>query len=89
MSIFEAIMLLCFGAAWPMNIYKSLTTRSVAGKSLAFLYAIEVGYLSGIIHKYLYSRDIIMALYIINFLMVMTDIILYYRNVRLYHQTSA
>lgn len=89
MSIFEAIMLLCFGAAWPMNIYKSLTTRSVAGKSLAFLYAIEVRYLSGIIHKYLYSRDIIMALYIINFLMVMTDIILYYRNVRLYHQTSA
>lgn len=82
MSIFEALMLVCFGAAWPMNIAKSLRTKSTKGKSLAFLLIIEIGYISGIIHKILYSQDIVMLLYIINFLMVGTDIILYfiYRN---------
>lgn len=87
MSIFEVIMLLCFGAAWPLNIYKSLTTKSVEGKSVLFLYAIEIGYVSGIIHKYLYSRDIVMALYVLNFTMVFTDILLYYRNLRLHQQS--
>jgi hypothetical protein len=34
MSVFEIAMLVCFGAAWPVSIYKSLKTRAVAGKSL-------------------------------------------------------
>ena len=68
MSIFEALMLACFGAAWPMNIAKSLRTKSTKGKSLAFLMVIELGYVAGITHKILYSQDIVMLLYIINFL---------------------
>ncbi|NLU10944.1 MAG: hypothetical protein GXW90_08450 [Tepidanaerobacter acetatoxydans] len=86
MSIFEVIMLVCFGMAWPMNIYKSLTTKSVEGKSCLFLYAIAIGYLSGIIHKIVYSRDIVLVLYVINLIMVSTDIFLYHRNVRLMRQ---
>ncbi len=27
-SFFEAIMLVCFGLAWPLNIIKSLRTKS-------------------------------------------------------------
>ena len=27
MSIFEVLMLLCFGAAWPFSIYKSYTLK--------------------------------------------------------------
>ncbi len=80
MSIFEAIMLICFGAAWPLSIYKSYTSRSNSGKSLYFLYIILMGYFSGIIHKLVYSYDLVIFLYILNFLMVLTDIILYYRN---------
>ncbi len=80
MSIFEALMLLSFGAAWPTQIFKSYTSRSTKGKSVLFLYIVILGYLSGIIHKILYSRDIVMVLYIINLLMVFTDIIFYYRN---------
>lgn len=80
MSIFEAGMLICFGLAWPANIYKSLKSRSTSGKSEAFLIIILVGYIFGIIHKLLYSRDIVMILYIINLLMVLLDTILYYRN---------
>ncbi|HEY5584320.1 MAG TPA: hypothetical protein VIK78_07505 [Ruminiclostridium sp.] len=80
MSIFEALMLLSFGAAWPAQIYKSYTSRKNAGKSLAFLYIVIFGYLCGLTHKILYSRDIVMVLYIINLVMVSIDICLYYRN---------
>lgn len=80
MSIFEAIMLICFGAAWPLSIYKSYTSKNNSGKSVYFLYIILIGYFSGIIHKLLYSYDLIIFLYILNFLMVLIDILLYYRN---------
>ncbi|WP_128425529.1 hypothetical protein [Gudongella oleilytica] len=83
MSIFEAIMLLCFGAAWPFSIIKSYKSRSVAGKSPYFLIVVIIGYISGIINKLLYSNDIIMYLYILNLLMVATDLAIYYRNVKL------
>jgi hypothetical protein len=82
MSIFEAGMLLCFGFAWPVNIYKSLKSRSTGGKSPAFLLIIAAGYVSGITHKLLYSRDIVLVLYIINIIMVLTDLCLYFRNKR-------
>lgn len=78
MSIFEAVMLLCFGAAWPMNIAKSLRTKSTQGKSLPFLLTIAVGYVAGITHKILYSQDIVLVLYIVNLLMVGTDMTLYF-----------
>lgn len=80
MSIFEAGMLICFGAAWPMNIAKSLKTKSTKGKSLSFLLTIMAGYVSGITHKILYSQDIVMVLYIINLVMVSIDTGLYFYN---------
>ncbi len=80
MSIFEALMLLSFGAAWPIQLYKSYVSRKTAGKSIAFSYVVIFGYLAGITHKIVYSRDIVMALYIINLIMVSIDVYLYYRN---------
>jgi hypothetical protein len=80
MSIFEAGMLLCFGAAWPVNIYKSAVSRSTGGKSVAFLVIIEAGYICGIINKILNNNDIVLFLYILNFVMVAVDICLYCRN---------
>ena len=76
-------MLLCFGAAWPLSIYKSYTSRQNAGKSLWFLCVILIGYLSGILHKLLYSFDRVIYLYILNGLMVLADVALYVRNWRL------
>ena len=84
MSVFEIIMLVCFGAAWPFSIYKSWRTRQVAGKSLPFLLVIVVGYVAGILHKLIYHFDPVIYLYGLNALMVSIDIILYLRN-RLYH----
>lgn len=83
MSVFEAIMLLCFGAAWPFSIYKSLKSRSIAGKSPIFLAVLMLGYISGILHKLLYSHDYVLYLYILNFIMVSIDFALYVRNRRL------
>ncbi|MEN6308889.1 MAG: hypothetical protein ABFD91_14165 [Anaerohalosphaeraceae bacterium] len=83
MSLFEAIMLICFGAAWPFSIYKSWKSRACAGKSIIFLYIVLIGYIAGIIHKVLHSQDWIIALYSLNGLMVLIDIVLYYRNWKL------
>ena len=83
MKIFEAGMLLCFGAAWPMNIIKSLRSRTAGGKSVMFQWAILIGYICGITNKILNGADIVLFLYILNFLMVSTDTVLIYRNRRL------
>ena len=78
MSIFEAVMLICFGISWPVSIAKSLRTKVVSGKSPMFMAILCVGYLSGCIHKVCYSLDWVTALYAANMIMVATDLILYY-----------
>lgn len=83
MSIFEIIMLLCFGVAWPFSIYKSYKSRSTAGKSLVFLCVVLCGYLAGITHKLLFSLDFVIYLYALNLTMVSIDIALYMRNRKL------
>jgi hypothetical protein len=83
-SVFEIAMLVCFGAAWPVSIWKSLRTRQVAGKSLFFLVIVFVGYIAGILHKIVFRYDLVIWLYALNALMVLMDIVLYLRN-RLYH----
>lgn len=83
MSIFEVLMLICFGFAWPTNIYKSIKSKSIEGKSVIFLYVVFFGYIFGIIHKILKSPDIVIIFYIINAIMVLVDLMLYYRNKKL------
>lgn len=80
MQLFEIIMMFCFGAAWPPSIYKSLTSKQTAGKSLAFMFIILAGYISGIINKIINEADYVIALYVLNSLMVSFDIFLYFRN---------
>jgi hypothetical protein len=80
MSVFEIMMLLCFGAAWPFSILRSLRSRSTAGKSPVFLWIVLAGYLAGVTHKLLYAPDPVLGLYVINALMVSLDIGLYFRN---------
>lgn len=78
MSLFEALMLICFGISWPISILKALKTRVVHGKSPMFMAIVCAGYASGIVHKMHYSFDWIIALYIFNFIMVAADLTLYY-----------
>jgi hypothetical protein len=81
-SVFEILMLVCFGAAWPFSIWKSWLSRSNAGKSCRFLSVIFAGYIFGTIHKALYHPDPVIYLYILNGVMVLADILIYIRNRR-------
>lgn len=77
-SLWEIGMLLCFAASWPVSIYKSLKTKFVLGKSPAFMIIILIGYIFGILHKIFYHYDIVIFLYIFNFLIVSFDLVLYF-----------
>jgi hypothetical protein len=52
------------------------------------LYVILLGYASGIAHKLLYRFDGVIYLYVLNGLLVLTDIVLYHRNRRLAMRAS-
>jgi len=84
-SLYEAVMLLCFGAAWPFSIANSWRSRSSRGKSVIFLYVIIVGYAAGIMNKLTLGqhRDPVLGLYVLNALMASVDTALFYRNRRL------
>jgi hypothetical protein len=77
MSLFEGIMLVCFGLSWPISIFKSIRVKRVEGKSPLFMGIICFGYVSGIIHKILYSFDWIILLYGLNMILILFDMMLY------------
>jgi hypothetical protein len=78
MSIFEILMLVCFGVSWPISIAKTVRTKTVAGKSPLFMAIVIVGYASGIVHKIIYSSDWVIALYAANLVLVGIDMGLYF-----------
>lgn len=76
-SIWEVLFLLCFAVSWPVSIAKSLRTKVVIGKSPLFMSLIILGYIFGIIHKALYSNDVVIWLYVFNAALVSIDLFLY------------
>ncbi len=90
-EIFEIIMILSFGASWPLNVIKSYKARTTKGKSLGFLLLIFFGYIAGIISKFVneaYMADIgskwyVLFFYFLNFIMVGADLVIYARNYKL------
>lgn len=80
MSIFEITMLICFGSAWPASIYKSISSKTAKGKSIAFLIIVFIGYIAGILHKLFYNLDWVVTLYALNGLMVLIDLSITLRN---------
>lgn len=79
MSIFEIGMLVCFGSSWPFAVAKTYKTKNVKGKSILFLSLILIGYVFGILHKIFYNYDYVIYLYVLNGIMVLADIVLYFR----------
>ncbi len=78
--IFEILMIVCFGFAWPINLYNSVRTRSTKGKNLLFQCMIVLAYFFGVVHKLFFSRDIALYFYLLNSAMVIADLILYFIN---------
>jgi hypothetical protein len=81
-SIFELLMLVCFGISWPFSVYKSWKSKSAKGKSLVFLLAVWLGYISGILHKIFFAPDFVIAVYVFNLTMVSLDLLLFLVNTR-------
>ena len=84
-------MLIAFGFSWPFNIIKSWKSGTARGKSIAFEYIIVAGYLIGLLGKIISWRITVelaysVWFYIADIIMVVTDIVLYYRNVALDRQ---
>lgn len=84
-EILEIIMIVSFGASWPLNVMKSLKARTTKGKSLPFLCLILFGYIAGIISKLVSPsfKWYVLFFYCLNFVMVALDLVVYVRNYRL------
>ena len=91
-ELFEAIMILCFGLSWPISIRKSYISRTAKGKSLFFEVFIWVGYIFGISRKIIqvcigtgggFLFYLAWAFYILNFIEITIDMLLYFRNTKL------
>lgn len=84
-EILEIIMVVSFGISWPLNVIKSYQARSTKGKSLWFLVLIFFGYVCGIASKLTADsyKWYVLFFYVLNFVMVGVDLLLYWRNYRL------
>ncbi|MBQ3573639.1 MAG: hypothetical protein IJA16_03460 [Clostridia bacterium] len=81
----EIMMILLFGMSWPVNVIKSYKVRTTKGKSLIFLLLVFIGYIFGITGKLLFGsfKWYVLFFYVLNFVMVGLDLLLYIRNWRL------
>ncbi len=90
-EILEVIMVLSFGASWPFNVIKSYKARTAKGKSILFLCLILFGYVAGIASKFMNdaymasfaTKWYVLVFYILNFIMVFADLLIYFRNKKL------
>ena len=81
----EIMMLIIFGCSWPANIMKSIKSRTTLGKSLLFEIMVVIGYCFGLVAKLIiYSRtgelQTSFWFYVVDILLVSTDICLFFRN---------
>ena len=96
-EILEVIMVVSFGASWPLNVMKSWRARTTKGKSLPFLCLILFGYVAGITSKFVNesymanfaSKWYVLFFYCLNFVMVAIDLGIYVRNYRLDKKAAA
>ena len=90
-ELFEIIMIVSFGASWPLNAMKAYRARSAKATRPIFLGLIFGGYIFGIASKFLNesymasfaSKWYVLVFYFINLVTVGINIALYVRNKRL------
>ena len=90
-TLFETIMIVCFGLSWPLSVYKSWKSRTAKGKSLQFEIFIWIGYIFGIAKNFIMYANgssswiffLGWAFYFLNFIEITVDMALYFRNVKL------
>lgn len=87
-QILEAVMLICFGCSWPMNLVKNYRARSAKAMSLGFILLIITGYVAGIIAKIFTVANggavawYVWVVYIFNIVVVSLNLGVYFINRR-------
>ena len=95
-EILEIAMLVCFGCSWPISVYKSIKIRTSVGKSAVCNILLIVGYVAGIVSKFLKMEPFMIAnaadglkkgififaliMYFVNLAMITANLVLYYMN---------
>lgn len=80
-SIFETVMLICFGLSWPLNLIKAYKARTAKSSSLPFTLLIIIGYLAGITAKVVSGQiNYVLVAYLLNLAIVLLNLIVYFRN---------
>ena len=88
-AVFETIMLVCFGLSWPINVVKAYKAGTTKGTSLPFILLIITGYIAGITAKIVNGQfNYVFIVYIINLVIVMLNVVVYFRNYRLDKKTN-
>ena len=83
-SIFETVMLVCFGFSWPLNVIKAYKAKTAKGTSLPFILLIISGYIAGISAKLITGQiNYVLIAYILNLAIVSLNVVVYFRNVSL------
>ncbi|MBQ9699591.1 MAG: hypothetical protein IJV71_03125 [Lachnospiraceae bacterium] len=83
-SIFESIMLICFGLSWPLNVIKAYKAKTTKGTSLPFILLIIVGYVAGITAKVItHQINYVLIVYLLNLAIVSMNLLVYFRNAAL------
>ena len=86
-SVFESMMLICFGLSWPLNVMKAYKARTAKGTSLPFILLIITGYIAGITAKVIsHQINYVLVVYLVNLAIVSTNLLVYFRNVSLDHK---
>ena len=88
-EIFEVAMVVCFFLSWPISIRKSWISRTAKGKSLVFELFLLLGYICGVVSKFVSGNvTYVVIFYIINFCAISIDVALYFRNRKLDKQAE-
>ncbi len=89
-SIFETVMLVCFGCSWPLNVIKAYRAGTAKGSSLLFILLIITGYIGGITAKIMNKQfNYVLAVYFLNLAIVLVNLCVYFRNVHLDHMRES
>lgn len=90
MSIFELLFFLFIAFAWPISTIRMIKNKSTKGKTVFFSSIIVLGYAFGIVHKCIYDLDWVLSVYILDFVLVAIDTIVFiyirskYERVQMY-----
>lgn len=95
-SILEAVMLICFGCSWPMNLVRNYKAKTAKSMSLGFIVLIISGYVAGIIAKFVtvfaLHKNVawyVFVMYFFNLIVVSANLVVYFINRNLDRQAAA